>query len=66
MSKAISIDPNYKEGYLNFAIYFKLISDVDHALINIQKAIDIYPRYKEAYNEMGTIYKLSGNYTEAF
>ena len=54
-TKAIEIDPNYKEAYYNRAWNKEKLNDYYGAISDYTKVIEIDPNYKEAYNNRGRL-----------
>ena len=64
-TKAIQLDPNYKDAYNNRGISKKNLGRYTEAITDYDKAIQLDPNYKDAYNNRGVSkYNLS-KYTEA-
>jgi tetratricopeptide (TPR) repeat protein len=63
--KAISIDEDSAESWLNLGLIEKEKSNYTGALEKLKKAVDINPNYAEAHNNMGLVLKEQTNYTDA-
>ena len=63
--KAISLNPNNEQTYLNLAIALKNQHKFNAAIIHNQKALSRKPNYAEAWHNLGQIFKGKGEITES-
>ena len=64
-SKAIELDPNFKEAHNNRGLAYNDLGKYDEALQDYNKAVQLDPNYKDAYNNRGVAYGFLGKYDEA-
>ena len=63
--KAININPEFDEAYLNRGNLYSELRKFDKALDDFQKAIDLNPNRSEAYFNRGNVYHTLRKYDEA-
>jgi len=64
-TKAIQLDPNYKDAYNNRGIAKYNLGKYTEAITDYDKAIQLDPNYKAAYNNRGISKNNLGKHTEA-
>jgi len=63
--KAVELDPNLAEAYLNMAFCLQRIRRFDEAIKALQQALQIKPDFIEARYNLGTLYLKLSRYPEA-
>ena len=63
--KAIEIDSEYYEYYLNIANIYTVTKDYDQSLINYNKALALDKENTDVLNQRGFLYSLMGNYKKS-
>ena len=63
--KAININPEFDEAYLNRGNLYSELRKFDKALFDFQKSIDLNPNRAEAYFNRGNVYHTLRKYDEA-
>ena len=65
-SKAIEIDPEYRQGYMTRARYYAECGEMEKAFADIDKALELSDdKDADVYMVRGIIYQLSGKNDEA-
>ena len=65
-NKALKIDPDNAEAYMNLGILFNLREDYDQAIRYFQQALQHEEKHKELiYNNLGMVYAKKGDHREA-
>ena len=64
-SKAISIKPDYADGYYNLGNALQSQGNLDQAIFNYKRALKFKPNYIEAYNNMGVALEAKGEMEQA-
>lgn len=64
-TKAIDLDPKYKDAYYNRAIAYMNIGNATEAIKDYTNAIMLNPHFTEAYINRGNAYKFTGKPEEA-
>ena len=62
---ALSLNPNYAEGYNNLGVVLKDKGNINKAIEAYQKALSLKPDYPEAYSNMGNVLKDKDKIDEA-
>jgi Tfp pilus assembly protein PilF len=65
LEKAVSIDPQLGEAYLQLGILHFARGDFDEAIRGYQKAIEINPNLGEAHRQLGLAYQRTGENRKA-
>jgi tetratricopeptide (TPR) repeat protein len=63
--KALAIDPEFTEAYINRGTFYAQNGLYDKAIVDFLKSIDIDPLYKEAWNNLGLAWSEMGNQDRA-
>ena len=65
LDKAIELDPNLVESYINRGIALKELGKMHQAIASYSKAIALNPDFAEAYLNRGNVFKESGQLQDA-
>jgi tetratricopeptide (TPR) repeat protein len=65
LKRAISLDPLYPDPYINLAVCYSILGDIDHAIEILLQSIKMSPNYPEAFNNLGHYYMLKKDYNLA-
>ena len=57
LNRALSLNPDFADGYLNRGTALKGLNRLDEALSSFESAIALRPEYAEAYNNRGIVLK---------
>ena len=60
-SRAIELDPDYRDAYHNRGLARSEVGDLDLALADFNRAIDLDPDYWPAYRHRSVVHHLLGN-----
>ena len=63
--KAIEIDPNYLESYINIGLLYSKEGDTEKAISYYEKAIAVDPDFTKAHYNLGTVYAEKGKSDKA-
>jgi tetratricopeptide (TPR) repeat protein len=63
--KAIEIDPNYLEPYINIGLLYNKEGDTEKAISYYEKAIAVDPDFTKAHYNLGTVYAEKGKLDKA-
>ncbi len=59
--KALQLEPNNEEAYLNIALAYQAQQKYSEAIENLDRAIAIDPEYSSAYAALGSTYESMGD-----
>ena len=65
LKKAVAINPEFDEGYLQLGIVHVSRADIEQALRDFQKAIEVNPHLAEAHRQLGLLYQRTGEAAKA-
>ena len=63
--KVIEIDPEFQEAYMNIAVAFFRVDNIEKSIEYGKKAIEVNPEYVAAFNNLGILYAAIGNFDKA-
>lgn len=66
LSRAMEMDPNYSEYYLERGGLFLKTERFDEAEQDLRRAIELSPPYQEAWTDLGQCYRASGRMADAW
>jgi lipoprotein NlpI len=64
-SRAIEIDPNYRDAYINRGNARSEKGDPDGAVADYSRAIEIDPKFAVAYSNRGNVFQAKGQFDQA-
>jgi tetratricopeptide (TPR) repeat protein len=66
LTKAIQLDPKYKEAYVSRAFAYSMVGNLQQAIADCNTAIEENPRYAHAYANRALAYYQLGNWQKSF
>ncbi len=61
LNRAIELDPNYNEAYLNRGLAYSEVNRLDEAIVDLSRAIELDPTFWSAYRHRGIVYWIKGD-----